>query len=243
MKKNYRRFSVLVGCVLACISIFLLCRKFLNSTVVGPNTVRVEKAVASPYTESECYAFFTNHLKPIIVDTFLAGNYLIPEISSRCLELQEMIKNRFGRLSVNIYTGYPVQGNRVLAICLITNGLPLIAIPIPAAIDLYRNMNAERTIEKRDMFNLIMGIVVIHEMEHAAYGYINTNSAVPSTRAERDEYEKRTWALTCEKSLTPLVEKYRKALPSQFAPFYEYWAKVGRNVEHPLWGEFIREVH
>lgn len=198
---------------------------------------------AAIYSEAECLAFWTQHLKPTVVDTFLSRKYSIPEISNRITELQALLLERFGTLHVNIYTGYVVQDERILATCSITNGLPIMAIVIPAAMDLFKKMHAERPGEQRELFNLMLGVTMIHEMEHAAYGYIGTNTALPLTLSERVNFEKRTWALTCEQSLSPLVEKHHKVLPPGLIEFYEHWVKAGRNVESPLWAEFIRDVH
>lgn len=242
MKKIYNKFFLLLGFILVGVILFAWHRNIPDVIRVAPHQLNRFLAT-NVYSEAECFAFWTEHLKPTVMDTFLSATYSIPEISHRVTELQKLIKDRFGQLNVNVYTGYSVQGHRVLASCIMSNGLPFMVIPIPAALDLFKSMDAEHVPGQREIFNLIMAIVMIHEMEHAAYGYMKTDSTIPSTRTERDEYEKRTWALTCEKSLTPLVDKYHRTLPPQFAPFYEHWVKAGRNVESSLWGEFIREVH
>lgn len=202
-----------------------------------------EKFDPSPYTDTAMRQFWKDHMDHF-VNKLIEHTYAIPEINERFEKLVKEVNRRYGRLTIARITTYFPESHSILGGAgLSKDGSAELSLIMPAIMDAYYRMQASGHTHLEKLFEHMVIIGIMHELDHIAHEKILGTRSNPPPLSVLLDKETKAWALTCEYTIRPLVERHGVPLtPSDFN-YYNTWLRADRNVESSVWKEFIRNTY
>lgn len=193
-------------------------------------------------TPDEVKQFWGNQLH-VIKELTESQQYPIPEIREYYLKAQQDILNRYGKeVYMQVTVNYaPISRDVIGGSSALGDG-PKLGIFTPALRDIWENSKNSTDPKWKEKFDNLSLVALMHELDHLASGYVLTPTNADTSLEGRVLREKKAWALTCENTMEPLVRN-GKQLEHSDQIRYDAWIKAGRDVNSPLWEEFIRRLH
>ncbi len=239
-KKRSDRHHLLPWVILAVI-LAIVCSVAPLIKSGGEKIAETRHPDSSPYSDEELKQFWENHAYPIM-SSLINHTYHIPEINDRYLKENILINKRYGTLKVHMSQTYITNSHEIMAASQIKSNTAIMILVIPKMLIVYRGLESSRDPVWRERFENVFVISVMHELDHLTYEKIPAkNEKIPLDKLV--ELEKQAWALTCEYTLAPLVEKYNSPLESSDQIYYTNWIYTGRSVDSPAWEKFIRDAY
>ncbi|MDO8594864.1 MAG: hypothetical protein Q7R93_05145 [bacterium] len=229
-----------VGIALVIFSFWFLLFPLPKTTPKRQENARTN-SVLSVYSMQEMQVFSAQNIEPMLSEALPKGQFRIPEIQQRFTTLRQQCFERYTNdIVFEMAIHYQGKSRDVLAGCLIKNGVPTVQLRVPAIMDVFGEMKRENGSER---FEYTLLILTIHELDHLAHGYVSKGLTQSFTFTNFIANEKKTWALTCEHTIRPLLEKYDAPLSFSERVYYEQWTNANRDVNHPGWETFIRSYY
>jgi len=196
--------------------------------------------VAVPYSLMEMQSTWLNHFQQVFDQQLFLGRYPIPEIQDRYDQAVQLIEKRYGSgLAVNMVTTYDKASTDVLCGNCFKDGHPTAEIMIPKLLDICKGERQRNPNGWQDRMRLVLVVGLMHELDHLASGPILKEGEKPLPLDQLVDEETRVWALTCENTLRPLIEKYKAQLTEDEYIIYNQWLKSRRDESSPTWRNFI----
>ena len=195
---------------------------------------------ASIPTEAEQEAFWTEHVKPIVIDELAASQYHIPEIRDRYAFLST-ITNAHHRLQICAVFAFHPKSRDIIAGNRMSSDAAILEVYVPKLMKLWDGLRLAGETRWREQFELTVVVSVMHELDHLVDPQtgLYDDGSLETLVAK----EKSAWAKTCEFTIAPLVEIYHLPLSPIIRFYYEGWVNTGRDEESKAWHEFIRKSH
>lgn len=233
-EKIRRRTDRAVGLMLY----FFLAMLIFNLAKIANLSHGQDNAKGRTYTERELDDFWESRIKKVVWDELLKNKCQFPEIKERYEYLSRKIRERYGELTLNLSAVRPVQTNAVAG-TVFSNGVPYIVLFMTRFIDLYEGDLKRIYGEKRReaLESLAIG-AVMHEAEHLVGDLPRHSGMRPEEKVVADEIH--SWAMTCEYTIGPLVDKHHRAVALSDLYFYREWVRCERNELDPRWQALIR---
>ena len=215
---------------------------FFSIIVVLARRMQKRVIVAGP---SVSIAFYTNNIFPII-QQIKGEQFGIKKLNLRHRQLADSIFRRYGKsYNVEIAVNYgesETNAGSTLAICYLeTNGSPVVRLYVPTAIWIFASLSQSGDTNWQTQFAYAIVIGYYHAMDHLSEGLFNTNMAVEATVEQKMAYETGASALTCEKTIRPIIEFPGTTLSKNDRDLYEAWVRCGKDEKSQLWRETVRK--
>ena len=197
-----------------------------------------QSEIKAPHTQEEIQKFWEEHLSTLVMKQ-LAGTAHPNEIVNLIIqERYRLINERYNN------PRFALEGNEnygpkdALMGARVEPGVVAIGFMVPALMDSFHGIGADRNPAQRSVFEngLVMGY--IHELDHLAYDLIES----PRTLEERVTSESITWAKTVQ-SMELLVSKGAFQLHPSDQKYYSVWLESKRRKDSSMWVSFIREMY
>ncbi|OHB19097.1 MAG: hypothetical protein A2666_04260 [Parcubacteria group bacterium RIFCSPHIGHO2_01_FULL_47_10b] len=195
-------------------------------------------------TQQEVQEFCANQLH-VLKELIENHEYPIPEIKERYVKLLEDIRKRYQKaVSIQVTVNYNPIGKEVIAASTVTKeDGPKLGIFTPALKDIWERYSRESDDPNwKEKFENLTIVSVLHELDHLSSGYVITPTNQDTSLEGRVLREKHAWALTCQNTMEILIKNGKRLDPSHQLR-YDAWIKAGRDVNSPVWEEFIRRIH
>lgn len=230
-----------IGVASVVLTLIILCASVINlrgpqattSTSMDRTTVSVNPLANNQkeYSQEEAMLFWEKHFGERFFEE------MPPEIDQRYKEHLHSIAKRYNQnLKVELSCTY-LKNKNIPCACRVANGTPYAIIIVPAFMNLHKKLINESGAEEVMRTTLLIG--VMHELEHLAHDSMAQNANIEEFIAD----EKRAWALTCQHTIAPLVEKYRKALYKSDFYYYDSWLKANRDPDSMAWNTSISRIY
>lgn len=190
-------------------------------------------------SESTPEQFFDLRMRYLLSDQFPNGKLPYEEINAEYLRVSEIVVARRGKaFDVYLRPNYhPQLGPTVVASSGENEKGPFISLYIPSFMDTYRSLQRHATeFDFETVFANHVIVAYMHEVHHLEDGELNGNGISV-------EREGRVWAVTAEKVLVPLVEKYRAPILADEGAVYKAWRESNRNPMSQVWRDFMAKKH
>ncbi len=192
------------------------------------------------YSDAQMNEYNEKRLKPLLL-ALNGGKFDIPEISGLILEYKTKILDRYGNELSLIKTNSYFPGTKDCPLfTTVQEGYPAIGISLPAMMDERQRMESagDSRYDERERNSLATSL--IHEMIHLSDG---KNYGELASFEDHIAEEKHVWALTLERAIAPLVEKYQVPVDESDGVYYRAWVGTGRIENSPGWDKFIRDLY
>ena len=209
-----------------------------------PRSILAQGLVVRRYTDDQLEHFCQEKLE--VVGEGLAHEMCpLAEINAHHAELAKLIKTRYGgAVQLQVIAAYHRANPFVTAENHVTNGRAHIDFYLAAFNNLYDMFKTEKDPYAEERIRHGFVVSILHEMEHLAYGYVVKPVYVKDVQAAekfgitQDTFEARTWAITCESAIRPLLTHQAHIMGSDLL-FYDKWVKCGKEVDSKAWRIFI----
>jgi hypothetical protein len=209
--------------------------------VFGNKVPGKPKRTSSDYSLSEMQCTWSNHFQQVFDQELSLNKYPIPEIQSRYNMALQLINQRYGpTLAISMVTTYCGASRDVLCGNCFTNGHPTVEIMIPKLLDICKAEQSKDFHGWQDRMRFVLVVGIMHELDHLAFGTMEKEGDKPAPLDQLVDEEANVWALTCENTLTPLIEKYKVQLTGDEYIYYTEWLKARRDKNSQSWRDFIR---
>ena len=222
MKTNYLM-------LIALLSIFVIgCDKQVPTKI---------ETSSKEWTKSQMDKFWQK-FNPMLSKTLYVGKWRYQELGDHMTEIATLCKEKYGAFPV-VVANYNrmAKSRQVAATSMLVSGKPQVVLFLPKILELeslYREGNIP---EWENQLNDTVVVIILHEIEHLAYGYLAEEHTFESTV----NAESKTWAITCEKVLDPLVQ-HDSYLTGTATDTYKKWVECGRNANSPIWTNWISQT-
>jgi hypothetical protein len=181
---------------------------------------------------------FWQKFNPMLSKTLYIGKWRYQELGDHMTELATLCKERYGAYPVVVanYNSMP-KSRAVAATSMLVSGKPQVVLFLPVLLDLELSYKQGNIPDEENQLNDMLVGIILHELEHLAYGYL----AEERTFESSVNAESKTWAITCEKVLKPLVE-HDAYLTDTAAEAYKKWLDCDRNANNPEWIKWISQT-
>ncbi|MCX6720347.1 MAG: hypothetical protein NTW11_00890 [Candidatus Staskawiczbacteria bacterium] len=203
--------------------------------------VALGRSTRHAYSVLEMQCAWSNDFQQVFDQELLLNKYPIFEIQDRYNSTLQLIYQRYGStLAINMVTAYCRASTEVLCGNYFTNGHPTVDIIIPKLLDICKDEQRKNPSGWRERMRFVLVIGFMHELDHLAFGTIAKEGDKPEPLDQLVNEEANVWALTCENTLAPLIEKYKVQLTAGEYTYYNEWLKAGRDKNSQSWRSFIR---
>jgi hypothetical protein len=217
------------------LSFFAVCFLLAVPMAYGDGHKTFRPRIGQTYEE-----FWQDNLSELFEEKLFPLKYEISFVNERLKLLRDEVWKRFGKtLNVSLVTVYNPSSRLILFGASSKKGLPNIDIVIPVVIDVYLMHRKGDMSDWRKIFEVDMIISLFHELEHLAYGDLGLKvKLVELARSEAD-----IWAMTCEDTVGPLVDRYRVVLSKTIQFMCTNWLQSGRDKDSFRWQSFITRIY
>ncbi len=194
-------------------------------------------------SKEEMRVFWNTYLKIPLTQSLYKGTFPIPVVQERYTTLKAEIEKKYGKEFVfKVILNYlPKSQYIIMANGIETGGVPTVYVFMPAVMNSYHAGVRENLTEEERLLSVAIGL--LHELDHLFFNPMQQNQDAKHSATEKEEElvrnEIQIWALTCEYTLSPLVEKHGYKLVSGDLAFYRAWTNFGRSVQNPMWERFM----
>ncbi len=187
-----------------------------------------------------------NEIQPPI-HNLLNGTYRIAEAQKACNENLQITRSEYPyEIKATVFDRMPTVLKGVKKLpkfgCYIEGGFLNLCVYLPTLESIFAEAQKARPLTFKVIFETMVVIDFIHELDHAALGKISrVGDPVPSPKT-KIEYEQMVWPRTCENVIRPLEEVHGLELYPTHKEMYFAWVGAGRNQESKPWKEYISNL-
>lgn len=185
--------------------------------------------------------FFESEIAPLIA-SLINGNYNLSEIQKEFSKNLNAICDEYGPLNIELCDKPPkhiIKKGSLPFGFRMDQKKPFLIIFVQQLRVLFNELAIRRWHDFRQCFENIAIVGLMHEIYHIRLDQLIKDGGFPENR----NAEVAAWALTCEGTIKPLVELYRKELIDSDYQTYSMWVRCGRNVKNPQWENFIADLY
>ena len=200
----------------------------------------------NPNPKPEMVTFLERRINPIF-NSLLKGKYRLGLIQKAFLENDKLIRGKYpvpGKFINSDKTSLELfnQDIQMPLRCRVEKGQPTILVLVGDWLAIFNKLKASIPPKAESVFESMLAIALNHEFDHFALGTIPQDDHI-DTPTEAFESERTTWPRTCERTLKPFIEIYKKQLSDNDMGYHNAWMACGRNAESEEWRSFIAEAY
>ncbi len=175
-----------------------------------------------------------------IVESLNQGSYWLADVQQSYRNSFNESRARYGsHLNITVFTEFHPHDQNAKFGCYVDNKAPNLVIFLPAVELRFKEIQANRLFNFEAVFETMIAVDFIHEMDHLALGIVPEKGQVKPKVEVMFCGEQTVWARTCEKTICPFVEKYGMELHPGHQAIYSAWVNGGRSASSAEWTNYI----